>query len=709
MAEYSASFIRRFRFFFVALGIIFAASVAYAVFAPALGIRQNQADEEFQKGWLLFQDRKFDAAVEKLSEALRINPQFHWARRFLAEAYYFSGQLSDALDEYEALARTMPHDLTLKNRIEALSSVDENQTVKATEFLRVLPRTQGYRYNRPTFVGLINPDRFAVLSLGNFDIGSMVSYSAQGEPVENQHRISGKLGYPMAFAQNEDEVWISDFKEDKIHRLKKKAPLFFSYFFNPKAIGKSGSGQLEFRAPAGLCHRKGEFIVADSENNRLQRIADNGAFIAEIQRPQDVDSLVSPFGVWCNEDAIWITEPTAGRVTHFDRYGSIVAEYSPRELKKPRHIEWDDDESVFLIADESAGILKMNTAGEILDTLKGYRNNEGRFVEFARAYAASFDAFRNLYVADYGASEVIQFVPQSEKFAPLYLHVEKVNAAKFPIIGIYVTVATGEKNRASAGKTNYLTELKAEDFKVLENDAPVGNLDTAYLSQFEDILQMAILVSRSTRMKDYETQLPWVLDHIFTKIREKDRFEILTHGEDIRRESDFTASRLALLKSIRTGLNPDFLTEKPLKTASAALYDSLSDLLNKEGKRAVLYITDGGMDDDALNPYTKVRIIDYARANHIPIFVVSFENPAYTSDARDTLKELAEKTGGMYYRALEIDPKIENILRSQNEVRYLLGYKSKMKKQVRGQYVDLRVMARFRERRGLDLNGYFIP
>ncbi|HRP69205.1 MAG TPA: tetratricopeptide repeat protein, partial [Turneriella sp.] len=324
MLDTLSSFFNRHRAWSIAAFVVLSTSLAYAVFAPALGIRQNQADEEFQKGWLLFQDRKFDAAVEKFSQALRINPEFNWARRFLAEAYYFSGQKSDALDEYEALARAMPHDLTLKNHIDALTLSDDAPAEKPTEFLRVLDRTQGYRYNRPTYVGLINSDRFAVLSLGAFDVGNMVSYSAQGEPFENQHRVSGKLGYPMAFAQNENEVWITDFKEDKIHRMKKKPAQFFSYFFNPPALGKTGSAPLEFRAPAGLCHREGEFVVADSENNRLQRISDDGKFIAQITRPADVDAMQSPFGVWCNDEAIWTTEPTLARVTHFDRYGSIV-------------------------------------------------------------------------------------------------------------------------------------------------------------------------------------------------------------------------------------------------------------------------------------------------------------------------------------------------------------------------------------------------
>mgnify|MGYP001456764741 CR=1 FL=1 len=153
----------RYRSWIIAAAILVSAGVGYAVFAPALGIRQNLAEEEFQKAWLLYQDRKFDAAIEKFSQALNINPQFHWARRFLAQAYYFSGQKAEAVAEYETLTRAMPHDLTLRAHIESLSLSGETATDRGQEFLRVIPRVQGYRYNRPTFVGSLHSDQLAVL------------------------------------------------------------------------------------------------------------------------------------------------------------------------------------------------------------------------------------------------------------------------------------------------------------------------------------------------------------------------------------------------------------------------------------------------------------------------------------------------------------------------------------------------------------------
>jgi len=696
----------RLRFLLIVIALLFSAGIAYAVFYPSIGIRQNLAEEEFQKAWLLFQDRKFDAAIEKLSQALLINPEFHWARRFLAQAYYFSGQTAEALEEYETLVRAMPHDLTLKNRIAALTSSGITAG-QANEFLRVIPRTQGYRYNRPTFIGSLASDRMAVLSLGNFEVGNMVSYSAQGEPYENRHRVSGKLNYPMAFAQNDDEIWITDFKEDKIHRLAKNPRRYLSYLFNPDALGKTGSADLEFRAPAGICHRAGEFIIADSGNNRLQRISDSGRFIASITRPAELSAFESPFGLYCDENAIWVTEAGAGRISHLDRYGNIVAEHAPAEMKKPRHITYDAAEQVFLVADESAGIIFMDPSGAVKRKTTGYAGSDGRMTAFARPYAAAFDAFRNFYVADYGASEIVQFVPPGEKFAQLYLQVEKISAARFPTLGVYVTVST--LGRDKSGIPDYLTGLTGEDFKIFENDATVGNLGVEYLKQFDDIFTGIILMPRSQKLKEAEAQLPWVLDHLLTRVREKDRYKVLTHGADIRRETDFTASRLKILKAVKDGLADDLIQPAALGTSSAALYDAVTELLTREGKRAVLYITDGGFDDETLAPYDKERLIGYARANHIAIHVVNFEHTGSEAESRAMLQDLALKTGGTYHKALEIDPNLDAKLRGQKEVRYLLSYQSLMKREIRGQYIDVRVAARFRQMRGLDLSGYFLP
>ncbi|MBS0619652.1 MAG: hypothetical protein JSR44_15815 [Spirochaetes bacterium] len=695
------------RIWIVLVLTLFSVGVGYAVFAPVLGTRQNAAEAEFQKAWLLYQDRKFDAANEKFSEALNINPDFHWARRFLANSRYFSGEQSEALEEFETLARALPHDLTLKNRIDFLQSVPTADDTATNEFYRIVPHTQGYRYNRPTFVGMLQSDRFAVLSLGRFDIGNMVSYSAQGEPLENRHRVSGKLDYPMAFAQNDEQVWITDFKQDKIHRLDKKSKRWFSYFFNTGPIGKNGEGELEFRAPAGVCHRNGEFIVADSGNNRLQRISDGGAYLQTITRPVGGDAMQTPFGVHCDEDSIWLTESGAARITHFDRYGNIVAEFTPPEIKRPRHITWDETEQLFLVADETAGIVYLDKSGNVVRKLAGYTNTDGRFISFARPYAAAFDAFRNFYVADYGASEVVQFVPPNEKFGQLYLQVEKISAAKFPQIGVYVTAAA-PGTAGESGLPKYLTELTAQDFKILENDAPVGNLGIEYLKQFDDVLQVVILMPRSAALKEYETQLPWVMDHVFTRIREKDRFRVMSCGSDVRRESDFSASRLNLLRAMRQSLADATLAADLMPGTSMALYDGITELLSREGKRALLYVTDGTFDDDALAPYSKERIIDYARANHIPIHIVSFEGVS-SATGRDALKEIALKTGGSYVRALDIDDQFEARLRLRKEVRYVLSYQSQVKKEIRGQYTDMRVLARFRNMRGLDLSGYFIP
>lgn len=707
----SPQVVRRYRIWLIIAAVVLTAGLGYAVFYPTLGIRQNLAEEEFQKAWLLYQDRKYDAAIEKFSQALLINPQFHWARRFLAQAYYMSGQTSEAIEEFETLARAMPHDMTLRNRLEALNLGEAPQSDGTTEFLRVVPRTQGYRYNRPTFVGALQSDQMAVLSLGNFEIGNMVSYSAQGEAIENRHRVSGRLNYPMGFAQSDSEIWITDFQGDKIHRLDKNGKRYFSYLFNPDAVGGTGEGELQFRAPAGICHRKGEFIVADSGNNRLQRIDENGKFIAFISRPEESDALQTPFGLWCNEESIWLTESGAGRVTQLDRYGNVVKEFSPPEFKKPRHITWDEDQQLFAVADETSGILFMNPAGAIVRKTNGYNSPAGKFVAFARPYAATFDAFRNLYVADYGSSEVVQFAPVSEKFGQLYMQVEKVNSAKFPSVGVYVTVSATPLTQGKSALPQYLTELRPEDFKIFENDAPVGNLGTQYLGQFDQVLQAVIVLSRSKRMQEFETQIPWVLDHLLTKIREKDRYRVMSHGADVRTESDFISSRLKLLQSVKLALADDQLSEQTVGSMSSAVYDAVGELIPREGKRAVIYLTDGSADDDALTPYSKDRLVDYARANHIPIHVVSFEHPQSiaAAGAREALQDLTKRTGGKYHRALEIDPNIDAELRGQKEVRYVLSYQSFARKQMRGQYIDLRVTARFRERRGLDLSGYFIP
>jgi len=668
---------------------------AYAVYFPQIGTTQNQAEVEFYHAWLLFQDRKFEATIDRLSRALTLNPQFHWARRLLALTFYHTGQTSEAIAEYIQLSKDIPGDLTIKHRIESLMRSQPTQSSPNYQFNRILPRSQGYRYNKPTFVKALPNNQFGVLSLGNLEIGSFLILDSQNEPIENRHRLSGKLEYPMGMAYNDDEIWVTDFKEDKVHRTKLKSGFWKSLFSPTPPLGKPGGNPLEFRSPAGICFHAGNFYIADSGNNRIQIISSEGTFITTFERTGDFDPLNAPFGVYCDQDRLWITESNAARISVFDYFGNIQKEYSPKELKKPRHIEKDLLTEEFLISDEVSGVLKINLQGEVRSLINSYNDDNGKKNYFARVYSAGYDFFGNLFIADYGTGSVIQLIPESDLFQNLDLRIEKINAVRFPQMGVYVAVQDF--------KGNYLTTLNEKDFRILENDADVGNLGIRYLRQFDNIINTVIIIPRKTSVVEFRGQLQWVFEHIFDKIREKDKYKVISYGTDIRHETDFINSRLKLHSAIQKAADTD-VVETPTHL-SDAMIEGVQLLLTMEGKKNVIVLSDGTETEEAFKHYSSDRVKQFARANHISIYALALK-PAMENFL---LPGISRYTNGLDLQALTLNINLDNHMRSQKEVRYLLSYASRQNKELKGQYMDIKVMAKFRSHRGLDYSGFFIP
>ena len=112
-----------------------------------------------------------------------------------------------------------------------------------------------------------------------------------------------------------------------------------------------------------------------------------------------------------------------------------------------------------------------------------------------------------------------------------------------------------------------------------------------------------------------------------------------------------------------------------------------------------------------MSDFTLSRIENYAKANHIPIYVISFENPdvSQMKAKKIQLREFAEKTGGRYFGSFDntlVD--LEKSLRNTLEERYVLTYQSSGKKTWKGQYMEIKVNVKFQGRNGMESSGYFI-
>ncbi len=679
--------------------IVFTAGFSYAVMLPEVGVERDKARETFRKGVELSTDYHYSASIDYFLESLSHDPDFALARRRLGQSLYFSGQIDEALNEWKILLEQGNYDPSLQLHMQSLRSFHVVPDPK-WQFLKAIQSERGYRYKYPTFGGNL-PNNHIFLLAHDDDGGNLIILDSNGAFLENFRRLSGRIQTPIAGAYDGKTLWVTDMASDLIHRITINFEGVDVVDFDViDSFGGRGNGELEFHGPAGICFNGEHLFVVDQGNNRIQKISPDGVFVQEIRQIRDRQNLSSPFGIACDKEQVIVTEPDMGRVSSFDTFGNFIGYVGEGLFVKPRHVSFT--EQYVLVADEVKGVILFDRQKWKSMTLSQYRTGERDNAEFYRPYSAFIDRYGNLYVVDYGGHEVVQFVPEQFIYSNLEVWVERVYARNFPQVGVWVSV----KDQLG----NYLTDLTSDNFHIEENGADVGRLSVSYLNQFEQQARWVILISKGGAMKNYQDSLNWLSDFFISHLREKDRVKVLSYQDDVRTDSEWTNSRLRIRQGLASVSSSD-LTSNSGKATGRAVYQGIGELLPEVGRRALIWITDGNIRTGALEDFTLARLENYARNNHIPIFVISFENPDVPDwkNNREYLREFARKTGGEYYSSQSQNlNEIEEKLRSVVEERYVLNYESNGDPSWNGQYMDIRVNVKFQGRTGMETGGFFI-
>lgn len=679
--------------------IIVTAGFGYAVMLPEVGVEKDKARETFQKGVELASGYHYSASIDYFLESLTHDPDFALARRRLGQSLYFTGQIDEALNEWKILLEQGNYDPSLQLHMQSLRSFHVVPDPK-WQYLKTINSERGYRYKFPTFGGTL-PDNHIFVLAHDEDGGNLIVLDSNGAYLENFRRLSGRLQTPIAGAFDGETLWITDMAADIVHRVKINFEGVERVGFDViESFGTRGNDKLEFHGPAGICYNGEHIFIVDQGNDRIQKISPQGEFVQEIRQIRDRQNLSSPFGIACDANQIIITEPDMGRISAFDTFGNFTGYIGEGLFNKPRHVSIT--EQYILIADEVNGVILIDRLKWKSMTLDRYRTGENIENVFYRPYSSFIDRYGNLYVVDYGGHDIVQFVPEQFIYSNLEVWVERVYAKEFPHVGVWVSV----KDQLG----NYLTDLTSDNFTIEENGAQVGRLGTSYLKQFENQSRWIVLISKGAAMKNYQDSLNWVSDFFLSNLREKDLVKVLSYHDSVRADSEWTNSRLRIRQGLSSVAQSD-LTSDSVTATGQAVYQAIGELLPEVGRRALIWITDGNIRPGSMEDFNLARLENYARNNHIPIFVVSFENPDFPDwkHNREYLREFARKTGGEYYSSQSpAMSEIEEKLRSVVEERYVLNYESNGDVDWKDQYMDIRVNVKFQGRTGMETSGYFI-
>lgn len=658
---------------------------------PRFRLGEEEARNYFQKGLVFYNTRRYIAAREFLYKALAIQPHFHLARRYLGDAYYYSGDWNGALEQWEFLDELASGNYPLvRQRSDTLRFFLNryNHPGEYTFFKSFDSKSAGPGEIRGP-VGLAS-DRDGSFWILSYEKGGLRKFDQNGDEVTS---IAGSfmepLEGPLGLCIDEDRIYVTDYKSDMVRVFDSKGHSLFSF-------GGPGNGPGLFRGPAGIAIAGDRVLIADTGNGRVQAFHRDGTF-SGIFAGENPD-YTSPYALLYSDDSLYISDVEQGLVYEFDMDGNRKNVLGEGILSKPRGLSLNGQQ--LSVADETGKVFFYNLSRASWSELPPVRNDDGKLIQYARPYAVLGGNDGILYVADYAGNRIDMLVPRGLRTSNLDVKLTGVDSASYPEMALFLTV----RNRLG----RVLTGLKRKNFLIYENDRRIGLIRSDNMEPYNKRLNLILAKENSKTMREnYKEYIPSLLKWVLEPIRVSDRIKVVRIGETVRTVYEGLERR-----EIVSELTGGETTGEP--NLGKGIFESVTTLLPEMGPRHILLIVSGKMDGDPFRQYSIRRLGQYASANGIRIHVISFEGEMEEHERRRSAslyRELTEWTGGKYIRAFD-ESALESFygeIQSDMDERYILTYRSMKDKNIRGRYMDVRVEVRYLNTPGMGEGGYFVP
>jgi len=168
--------------------------------------------------------------------------------------------------------------------------------------------------------------------------------------------------------------------------------------------GGKGSGKGEFDSPLGMCiDGNGNILVADTGNGRIEKFSPTGSFLSVIaSKGSGHGQLGEPNGIAVDRSGnIYVAEVASNhRVQKLAPDGTFIAEWKGPDVGfyGPRRITIGPDDSVYVVDQGRARIVKLSPDGQVLTVWGSKGNGDGQFDDHTSV--AVHPTTNKLYVAD---------------------------------------------------------------------------------------------------------------------------------------------------------------------------------------------------------------------------------------------------------------------------------------------------------------------
>jgi VWFA-related protein len=243
--------------------------------------------------------------------------------------------------------------------------------------------------------------------------------------------------------------------------------------------------------------------------------------------------------------------------------------------------------------------------------------------------------------------------------APVVVRINQVDAAAFPHVAVYLTVADG--NGLPVEKLTEANFLLNED----KGAVPASALNLSQTQANPLALSVALDVSGSMGGKPLEDTKA-AATQLITTLAAEDEVALLSFNEVVSPQVTLTTDRATLLAAVE-GLAAEGGT-----AFNDAVFEAVEQLTGHDyGRRAVIVLTDG---ENTSGDLTLDDAINRAKEVGVPVYVIGF-GPHLQPDI---LNRLAQTTGGYFYQTPtsdEVGQSFDTVMRLLRQ-QYVLTFTS---------------------------------
>ncbi|MFW6180335.1 MAG: VWA domain-containing protein [Spirochaetota bacterium] len=643
-----------------------------------------RAEDFFKEGVSWYNNHDYEAAIEFLRDSLGELPGNTTVRFLLGMAYYKAGYEDNARFEFDLIVKTEQDDMVLRNIArQMIEHMDRTQFLaldveKSSSFTlgMALEGDQVGRYTLSKVTG-VDLDGEGNIYAAGFGSRIALKLSPEGKPLHQftDPRISPGRLYDIVV--DGDRVYISDFTNDRVYRFSREGKYL-------GVIGEPGFNRGQFYGPTALAvDGEGGLYVVDSGNLRVQKFSPDGEFLLSFgRRGEEEGAFEHPSGIAVDGGGrIFVSDHSKKAVYVYDDSGNYLTSLEGADLQDPYGLSFSDGR---LVVSDRTGVRLYDTLHSTWTTVRLER-------ELRRVLDARLGTRGQLVLADFEQDQVLQFLPEEDRYRNLTVILNNVDASGHPAVLYNITVLDAD------GLPLY--GLDRHNFLVRVGGARADTIDLRLNQERDSRLNLLFLVDKSLSMEQYHRDVSAFAAGFLEKTSPEDEVMVINYNRDHWVASSFTGSRLRTLDAVR---QDRYQAGKAFDRAFRAAVDHL----NKRFHRKAMVVLTDNLEESSFQGYTFRSCMSYAANNHIPVYFVVFG-----SAPSKNLDYFARTTGGRLYQAFTSNelPFLYETIRAQRTPEYLVLFRDEYDPRLKNLFVASEVEVDFNQRFGRSLLGFIYP